>query len=223
MFSLGVVSFESVCGGHPFRKTDPHETMREIVQGAPPQWPERPKISPALRELVDSALQRDPSLRPTARELAVKLEAWLRTRSPPPDPQWLATTVKAVVPDAFGPMTLASANEATVISPSPLLDEGNERRARPHDVTPEMPARGPTRDLEPPPPVVERPQTRVIEAAPLASRPRERLTLIAVVIGSAIFGLIAALVVAHFAEPEPGQLIEQPARSSGAQGAPKSR
>jgi len=78
MYALGVVLHEALLGVTPWhdrsedevvlRKTDPEQppfTMADV----------RPDVPPALRELVDRCLSREPEARPTAREVLERLES----------------------------------------------------------------------------------------------------------------------------------------------------
>ncbi|OHT02504.1 CAMK family protein kinase [Tritrichomonas foetus] len=68
IWATGVCTFLMLTGRQPFQSKDKHQTYRKIKQ-VNYRWPDEPKISDIARNFVDSALQRDPSLRPNAEAL----------------------------------------------------------------------------------------------------------------------------------------------------------
>ena len=76
IFSLGVVLYELASGTNPFRGESPDATTRMILGLAPPPLPERVGAIPKeLDRLVRAMLDKSAALRPTASEVAGKLEA----------------------------------------------------------------------------------------------------------------------------------------------------
>jgi eukaryotic-like serine/threonine-protein kinase len=76
IFSLGIVLYELASGSNPFRGASADATTRMILGLAPPPLPERSGAIPKeLDRLVRSMLDKSAALRPTAREVALQLEA----------------------------------------------------------------------------------------------------------------------------------------------------
>jgi hypothetical protein len=70
VWAVGVMLWESLAGRHPFWQTSMLDTARAIEAGAPSLATLRPDLPKQLIELVDRALSRNPSRRPTAAALA---------------------------------------------------------------------------------------------------------------------------------------------------------
>ena len=68
IWATGVCTFLMLTGRQPFQSKDKHQTYRKIKQ-VNYSWPPEPKVSEIARNFVDSALQRDPNLRPDAETL----------------------------------------------------------------------------------------------------------------------------------------------------------
>ena len=83
VWSVGVMLWESLAGGHPFWKPSLLESARAIEAGAPPLATVRPDLPRPLLEAVDRALALDPRRRPTAGRLAALLRAALAERRKP--------------------------------------------------------------------------------------------------------------------------------------------
>jgi Tol biopolymer transport system component len=76
IFSLGVVLYELASGTNPFRGASADATTRMILGLAPPPLPERDKAMPReLDRLLRSMLSRSATDRPTASEVAARLDA----------------------------------------------------------------------------------------------------------------------------------------------------
>jgi serine/threonine protein kinase len=74
VYSLGVVAFEVVAGELPFRGTVAQLALQHTNDPAP-SLATIDGVSPALAELVDRCLSKDPLERPAARDVAVSLES----------------------------------------------------------------------------------------------------------------------------------------------------
>lgn len=68
IWATGVCTFLMLTGRQPFQSKDKKQTYHKIKE-VNYTWPEKPHISEIARNFVDSALQRDPSLRPSAEKL----------------------------------------------------------------------------------------------------------------------------------------------------------
>ncbi|KAK8882413.1 hypothetical protein M9Y10_045055 [Tritrichomonas musculus] len=68
IWATGVCTFLMLTGRQPFQSKDKRQTYHKIKE-VNYSWPKEPKISEVARNFVDSALQRDPSLRPSAEAL----------------------------------------------------------------------------------------------------------------------------------------------------------
>jgi hypothetical protein len=82
VWSVGVMLWEALAGGHPFWKPSLLESARAIEAGAPPLASLRPDLPRALTDAVDRALSVDPRRRPTAVRLAALLRSVRRERRP---------------------------------------------------------------------------------------------------------------------------------------------
>ncbi len=78
-WAVGVQLYELLTGRHPFRQKGALETIGAILKGgAPPLVALRPDVDPAVSELVDRCLWRDPKARPRLGPLVAALEEALR-------------------------------------------------------------------------------------------------------------------------------------------------
>jgi hypothetical protein len=73
VWAVGLMLWEALAGRHPFWTGSMLETARAIEGGAPPLVQLRPDLPKALLAVVDRALSRVATRRPTARELASAL------------------------------------------------------------------------------------------------------------------------------------------------------
>lgn len=73
IFSFGVVLYEMLAGERPFSGKTDLEVMQQVIHGTPE--PLGPEIPPALRNVVEKAIEKDPAERyQTARDLVVDLK-----------------------------------------------------------------------------------------------------------------------------------------------------
>jgi len=68
IWATGVCAFLMLTGRQPFQSKDKHSTYKKIAHVSY-SWPPEPALSTAARHFVDSALQRDPRVRPSASDL----------------------------------------------------------------------------------------------------------------------------------------------------------
>jgi predicted ATPase len=84
VFSAGIVFYELAAGRHPF-EADPPVAVLSAILTRDPVAPSRlnPAVPPALDELLLGMLQKDPRMRPAAREVEAALAAVARGAAPP--------------------------------------------------------------------------------------------------------------------------------------------
>jgi len=95
IFSFGVVLYELLAGGRPFRGTTPADVMAAILKEDPPQLSATIRTVPAaLERIVSRCLDKNPEERfQSARDLAFDLEAVAMTGRPvAPTRRWLLTS-----------------------------------------------------------------------------------------------------------------------------------
>jgi hypothetical protein len=74
VWAVGVLLWEALAGRHPFWQVSPLETGRQIQLGAPSLAEVRPDLPQTVLDAVDRALSVDPDRRPTAADLARRLQ-----------------------------------------------------------------------------------------------------------------------------------------------------
>jgi CheY-like chemotaxis protein len=78
VYSLGVVAYKMLCGTSPFQAEEGAKyamAIRQLLEDPPPISVHNPDLPPGLGQLVARMLSRDPSLRPSARQLSGLLAA----------------------------------------------------------------------------------------------------------------------------------------------------
>ncbi len=80
IWAVGVVLWEALAGYHPFWASSPIETAHRIEAGPPPLESLRPDLPRHLTEAVGRATAVDPSVRPSAMQLADRLRTALDTQ-----------------------------------------------------------------------------------------------------------------------------------------------
>ncbi|HJQ37196.1 MAG TPA: serine/threonine-protein kinase [Thermoanaerobaculia bacterium] len=103
IFSFGLVAFEFLTARNLFRRVNLIETLIAVVKDAIPRLiEERPDLPPHIAAVIDRCLLRTPAGRPTAAEIALRLETLAetvsRTRSADivSGPRWLKTPREGV-------------------------------------------------------------------------------------------------------------------------------
>jgi Tol biopolymer transport system component len=82
IFSCGLVLFELAAGRHPFADQSPAEALQSIVRHHPPAPASlNSRIPPALNSLILTMLAKDPAHRPTAVQIAGRLDEIGRARA----------------------------------------------------------------------------------------------------------------------------------------------
>jgi eukaryotic-like serine/threonine-protein kinase len=114
LYALTLTLYEAWTGSNPVRGRGPAATARKLGRPVPSLTSRRPDLPPALGDVVDDALEPDPGLRPSVRELAEELRAC--------EPE-LSTEGGLVEPETLERLGLASARH---LFPAP----GSERLAR---------------------------------------------------------------------------------------------
>src|SRR3954471_8917303 len=106
LFSLGVLLYEMLTGGSPFRGNSPLETLKRVLTETPPPLAAvRPDLPPTLAVLADQLLAKDREARPAsaadvARRLA-EIEALPELKTAPAGNESLAPGMSGVSTDAF--------------------------------------------------------------------------------------------------------------------------
>lgn len=77
VYSLALTLFEAWTGENPRRRSTPSQTLRAIEQDLPLLADLRPDLPPAMTEVVDACLDREPGYRPTIEDLGPALESAL--------------------------------------------------------------------------------------------------------------------------------------------------
>jgi len=107
IFSFGVVLYEMLTGGRPFRGKTDLEVMQRVIHEAPERL--GAEIPQALRYVVEKALEKDPAERyQTARDLVVDLRRFVRQKTVETAPvsvarpkskwlPWFAATILGIV------------------------------------------------------------------------------------------------------------------------------
>jgi len=121
LFSLGVLLYELFTGSSPFLAPTGRETLRRILDHWPPSPLElSPGLPPALSQLIDELLEKDPALRPAdAKPVADRLRA-LAAQTAEEEQATLLPTLPAI------PRSRPSTRPAT--SPAPLPPPARPRR-----------------------------------------------------------------------------------------------
>jgi eukaryotic-like serine/threonine-protein kinase len=125
LFSFGVLLYEAVTGGSPFLHDSPAVTLRRVcVHRQPPARTHNPTVSPAMSDLIDRLLEKEPARRPGSMDAVLadlgsiaagsSWPAILRLRRPR---RWLAAAALLL---AIGAIVAAGFLWRALSSPPPL-------------------------------------------------------------------------------------------------------
>ena len=128
VWAVGVMLWESLAGTHPFWGVPLPEVASTIAAGAPPLSARRSDLPRRLLAAVDSALEVDPSRRPTASQLATELrEAFVAV----PRPSGASQGASRLTPDVPPGAAAASGGACDPArAPAPTRRPGGGRDGR---------------------------------------------------------------------------------------------
>ncbi len=127
VFSLGVVLYEMATGRRPFAGETITETMTQIIRDEPAEPVMiNPGISPAMNEIIQRSLRKNPTDRFSATELVAALDAFLGRASTAPFTSANAMTAPAT---AAVPTLITGSQAKTVMEPAAALPATAPRRS----------------------------------------------------------------------------------------------
>jgi serine/threonine-protein kinase len=152
LYAVGVLLYEALAGQTPYPARTPAALLRAISEGnAEPLPTRRDDVPPAVVDVVERAMARDPSERfPSADAMSAALERATTTHEEPSDPSIVARATEPVTVDASGAALGANDGQTQVLAPPPVPPPRRTREARPERPRREpRPARAPDRPRAP--------------------------------------------------------------------------
>lgn len=73
LYSIGIILLEMLTGSNPFQSSDPMLSLDKIRNYSPPKFANRDSVIPALGELIDSLLAKNPPERPENADAALSI------------------------------------------------------------------------------------------------------------------------------------------------------
>ncbi|MEX2178964.1 MAG: serine/threonine-protein kinase, partial [Gemmatimonadaceae bacterium] len=123
VYSLGLLAHELLAGTGPFQATSPHELIAAHLRDTPKRLAAlRPDVDAELDELVARCLEKDPSKRPTADEVARRLGGVTLLEWPAPGLEELQGKLRHVAMGFLFGSGLASAAMLAVFSAGPRMN-----------------------------------------------------------------------------------------------------
>lgn len=209
VYGLGATLYSALTGGRPYEGTTPMMVMAAVLKGAPPDPRQKARdLPPAVAEIIQSAMAREPYQRPTAAALAERLEAQVSGAG---TAAWRQPTTSTIRRPGTGPVArpagAGSTPPSTVPRPSAPARVGTGPVTRPSTASHPRPGTAPVpRPADPPTAAMVRPVTGSFQRPPMApGRPESAIwhdapsalpgwaVAVLVVLGLAMLGLIAAL------------------------------
>ncbi len=104
LFSMGVVMFELFALKTLFREDETMAAIEEVVVSPTPDLMLLlPHVKPEMRDLIMSAISKDPSHRPSAAALGQSLDRWLAAQGTPGSPERLQAHLAMIFPESYQP------------------------------------------------------------------------------------------------------------------------
>jgi serine/threonine protein kinase len=132
IFSLGVVLYEMATGRRPFAGETITETMTQIIRDEPTEpLVVNPGITPAMNEIIQRSLRKNPGERFSATELVAALDAYLVRASTAPYTSANTPAANAVteVATSAAPTLITSSQARTVMEPAAVQPPPRPRRS----------------------------------------------------------------------------------------------
>jgi serine/threonine protein kinase len=192
-YALAIMLYEWLCGTCPFNGTMLEVASKHLLQPVPSLREQVPTISPAVEQVVLTALEKDPRRRfPSVGSFIDALERAYQS-VPHSAPNQGKGISQIPFPRAEQPVSVSS------------LPEANQLNASPTEPCPPLPRQEPTLPIPvPSPPALSRPSAPGMSAHPARQGfNRTRVTWIVVVIVAIILGVMASEIYAAFPRKSP--------------------